>query len=86
MKRLEFMTEPELAAVMQSLADMVVLACTELGVEKPLFSLLLWNDPKVAQYIGNCDRATIVAALRETADRLERRQTLERVEFPQGGT
>ena len=78
MKRLEDMTEPQIGRLMTTAARAVELAAEVTGVERPLFVLLVFKDPKVAQYVANCDRASVVAALREAADRLERRQDVER--------
>jgi hypothetical protein len=46
------------------------------------FTLLIFNfnAPGVSNYISNANRADMVKALRETADRLERRE-----EIPAGG-
>jgi len=46
--------------------------------QKPHFALVVFNDPEIGQYIGNCQREGIIKALRETADRLERNQDLVR--------
>jgi hypothetical protein len=82
-QRLEDMTEPELGSLMRQAARQVVRVADELGVEKPLFVLLIFNDPEVAQYIANCDRADVVKALREAADRLEGKQDVVREGWPQ---
>lgn len=74
MKRLLYMTEPELAKVMNNAATAVV---RELP-PKSLFVLLAFDDPKVAQYISNCQRADVIKALREAADRLEKKEDVER--------
>ena len=78
MKRLIDMTEPEIADYMRALA-----ACTEKVMPaadnhrgRALFVLLVFDDPGLAQYVSNCDRSTMVQALRECADRLESRQDL----------
>lgn len=78
MKKLEYMDEPELKRVMSTLANRVKDGCTIMGVEKPQFVLLLFNDPAVAQYISNCDRRDVVKALREAAERLERHEDITR--------
>ncbi len=83
MKRLEDMTEPELSGLMKSLAKKVEEVCLSRGVGRPMFTLLLFNDPKVGQYVSNCDRASMVEALRETADRLERKQDVPRDGYPE---
>jgi hypothetical protein len=78
MKRLQDLTEPELRSLMNTLARKIEATADECHVERPLFALILFNDPKIGQYIGNCQRADMVAALRETADRLERRLDVPR--------
>jgi hypothetical protein len=78
MKKLEYMTEPELRYLMNSLAHRVEDGCLAHGVEKPLFALLIFNDPKIGQYISNCRREDMIKALRETADRIERNEDVPR--------
>ncbi len=78
MIRLEDMTEPELGFMMTQMASAIEVVAKVLGVEKPHFCLVVFNDPKVAQYIANCERADIIKSMRETADRLERRQDVPR--------
>lgn len=34
------------------------------------------SDDRTSDYIGNCDRTSMIKALRETADRLERKQDI----------
>lgn len=46
---------------------------------RALFMLVVFDDPGVAQYVSNCDRQNMVKAMRETADRLEQRETIDRV-------
>jgi hypothetical protein len=84
MIRLEDLTEHELATLMTDLARTIERRGLQRGLHpKPYFTLLLWNDPKVAQYVSNCERASMIAALRETADRLERNQDVRRRSFPE---
>lgn len=78
MKKLEHMNESELRDLLNTIGKNIVATATNLGCEKPLFCLLLFNDPKLAQYICNCKRDTMVAALREAANRLERSEDVER--------
>lgn len=73
MKKLEHLTEPELSAYMRALATAIEWVAEHEGIEKPHFALVLWNDPKVGQYIGNSKRADIITAMREMADRMEQR-------------
>ncbi len=79
---MEDMTEPELRDLMTSLAQQIEMIGRQRLDKKPLFALVVFNDPKVGQYICNCERETMIEALRETAERLEKRQDVPRVEFP----
>ncbi len=68
------MTEPQLRDLMNQLAA---------GVNRQLppgtlFCLLVFDDPGVTQYVSNAERASIIAALRETADRFEQQQVIPR--------
>jgi hypothetical protein len=78
LQRLEDMTEPELRDLMNLCGRAIEAACGALGVERPHFALLLFNDPKVAQWMSNCERADVIKAMRACADRLERRQDVTR--------
>ena len=78
MKRLEHMTEPELREFLNTLAGGIELMASELGVEKPHFCLVVFNDPKVAQYVSNCRRGDIIQAMRETANRLASKEDVTR--------
>ena len=84
MIQLENLTEAEIGTLMIEMGRAVEAIGRKRGLHpKPYFTLLLWNDPKVCQYLSNCERRSMVAALRETADRLERRQDVPRV--PENG-
>jgi hypothetical protein len=83
-KTLRDMTEPELKELMDAMGKQIVAVAAVLEVEKPHFALLLFNDPEIAQYVCNCERSDVIKAFREAADRLEGRETLDRVEFPPG--
>jgi len=78
MKRLEDLDEVELDSLMRTAAHAVEWAFHDQGVEKPLFALVIFNDPKIGQYIGNCRREDIIKALRETAERMARNQDVRR--------
>jgi hypothetical protein len=78
MKLLEDMNEPELTKLMQLAAKSLEDSFRVSGAEKPHFVLVVFNDPKIAQYISNCRRSDIIQAMRETADRLERKQDVTR--------
>jgi len=72
------MTEPELASLMRAMADGVEQAARDQGVEKPLFALLVFNDPAIAQYIANCQRVDVIKAMEECAARLRAKQDVPR--------
>jgi hypothetical protein len=78
MKKLEDMTEPELRQLMNATGKAIEYAAEVCDVEKPMFVVVLFNDPKVAQYAANCERADVIKAMRETADRLANREHVER--------
>jgi hypothetical protein len=80
MKSLSEMTEPELQGYFAYLARLIesVLPPGPSKRGKALFMLLVFDDPGMAQYVSNCDRATRVKALREAADRLEAREDIPR--------
>ena len=78
-KRLDDMTEPELRELMTAAGDAVKAALpprTGYVVLAYEFGL-----PGIGQYIANGQRSDVIKLLRETADRLERRQEVGRVEF-----
>lgn len=81
MKMLQDMTEPELKSLLNEICAQIVAVSERRETEKLYFALLLFNDPGIAQYVCNCDRGDVIKAMRETADRLEKRDTVERVEF-----
>ncbi len=78
MKLLKDMTEPELRDVMNCLATMVVRTAEHIGVEKPQFVLVLFNDPALGQYVANCERESMIEAMRECAARLEHGEDIPR--------
>lgn len=77
-QRLEDMTEAELRPLLDTMGKTLELVAAKFGVERPYFALLLFNDPKVAQYVCNCRRADVIQAMRECADRLESREDVPR--------
>jgi hypothetical protein len=77
-KRLEDMPEPELSDLMIRMANAIEALARAEKVEKPLFVLVLFNDPTLGQYIGNCRREDIIRAMREMADRMDRREDIPR--------
>jgi hypothetical protein len=79
-KPLEDMTEGELSDVMIRCARAIE-ACLPPGSGprgKSMFVLVVFDDPKVAQYISSCARDSMIEAMRETADRLESREDVTR--------
>ncbi len=79
-KRLDEMTEPELGQLMTRAAEAVkVVMPPRTGYVVLAFE---FNAPAIGQYIANAERASVIQLLRETADRLERREEVGRIEFP----
>lgn len=80
MKTLRDMTEGELRLLMDACAKAInsKLAAHLDPNAKPMFALLVFDDPEVAQYISSCERSCMIEALRETADRLESRSDVTR--------
>lgn len=76
MKQLEDMTEPEL----RELTTRVLNAVKDRLPANTGFAVLFWphGEHGVSQYGSNCNRADMILALREAADRLERRQDVTR--------
>jgi hypothetical protein len=72
MKRFEQLTEAELRNFLKVCGMSVDTAAKHFDVETPRFVLMLFNDPKLAQYISNSSREETIVAMRETADRLEK--------------
>lgn len=52
MQRLEDMTEPELVQVCGLAGKAIETMFQILGIERPRFALLLFNDPKVTQFVS----------------------------------
>lgn len=78
MKRLQDMTESELGGLLDAMGVAILGVAAEMGVEKPLFALLLFNDPKLGQYVSNCRREDVILAFEEAAGRLRRREDVPR--------
>lgn len=76
--KIEDMNEPELAELMRGAARKLEEYFRHAIGEKPLFTLLVFNDPAIAQYAANCQRSDIIKALRETADRLSAKEDVTR--------
>ena len=76
MKQLDDMTEPELRRLTTA-----VCAAVESRLPKGTgFCVLFWpfGAPGISQYGANARRGDMIAALREAADRLERREDVPR--------
>lgn len=84
MKKLfENMTEQELSTVLSECAKAVTSVLRSYvalppGVTRHQFVLVAFDDPKVAQYASSCTRESMIEVMRETADRLERKQDVPR--------
>ncbi len=80
MKRLEDMTEGELSEVMIRAARAVEVALPPGSGPsgRSMFVLLVFDDPAVGQYISSCQRSDMIKAMRETANRLERKEDVPR--------
>lgn len=76
MKALEDMTEPEL----RELTTQILNAVKERLPATTGFAVLFWphGEHGISQYGSNCSRKDMILALRECADRLERRQDVPR--------
>ena len=80
------MTEPELREYFRSLSGAIE-DCLPAGPSRKgraLFALIVFDDPGVAQYVSNANRQDMIRALRETADRIEKREMIEREPFSRG--
>ena len=86
MMQLEYMNEPQITNLMAKMARAVKETAKGLDVEEPLFGLIVYNDPKLAQYVGNGTRESMVKAIRETADKMEKAdsdRSVHRIPFPE---
>lgn len=73
---LEFMTEPELEALMKACGNAVKDIGHCYGIERLEFCLLVFNDPKVVQYAASCTRKSMIEAMKEVAARLEAKEDM----------
>jgi len=80
MKLLEYCNEVELNHLMNDLARRLEDGCAINGIEKPMFALVLFNDPKMGQYCSNCNREQVIGALQELTERLVKKQDFPRIE------
>lgn len=76
MKDLQDCTEPELRDLTNDALNYMKL----LLPDRTGFAVLFWpfGEHKISQYGSNCRREDMILALRETADRLEKRQDVPR--------
>ncbi len=76
-RKLMNMTEPEIEAFVAASGAAVEGVAAGRNVEKPLYLLLLFDNPGLVRYSTNClDRETLSKALRRHADAIERGETL----------
>jgi hypothetical protein len=78
MQRLQDLDERELKHLMTTVCYGIERAAGACGVERPMYVVVLFNDPKVGRYASNCQRSDIITAMRETADRLEKGEDVVR--------
>lgn len=82
MKEIRDMTEPELRTYFTGLARAIEesLPPGPSNKGKCLFCLLVADstEPGIAQYVSNVQRADMIKMLRETADRLSKREDIPR--------
>lgn len=64
------LSETELRDLMSKCGTIIHELFDSLNIEKPLFTLILMNDPRTCQYISNCHRPDTIAAIRQVADSL----------------
>ncbi len=76
MKQLEDMNEPEL----RELTSRILNAIKARLPKDTSFAVLFWpqGEHAVSQYGSNCQRSDMIKALREAADRLEKKQDVPR--------
>lgn len=79
-QRIEDMTEPQLKRYFRDLA-LTIEGELPPGPSRKgrcLFVLLVCDESSIGQYVSNAARPEIIKLLRETADRLEKREDLPR--------
>jgi len=74
-KLLEWMTEPELREFFN---DRMELLKRKMPKDGQKFMLLVFQDDGISQYAASIQPEGAIKALRELADRLERRETVTR--------
>ncbi len=75
-RQLLYVTEPELVMPMNALATNIGRTAASMDIESPHFIVLLFDGSQLGPYISDCDKASVVSVLRETADRIEGRLKL----------
>lgn len=80
MKQLRDMTKSEMRNYFNALARAIekILPESDNKRGKCLFVLLMFDDPSLAQYVSNAERKDITKAMREFANRLERKEDIPR--------
>lgn len=68
------LSEPQMRELLNGIADEI----KERLPKETLFFMVAFDDPGLCQYVSNARREDIVKAMRETADRLEGKQDIER--------
>ncbi len=76
--RLCDLNEPTMKFMLDKMGKSIENVAAQHQVDKPKFALLLFDDPGLGQYCCNCERKDVITALRETADRLERKEDIPR--------
>lgn len=76
MRTLDNMTEPEITEYTTNCGIAIEYVAEKMDIEQPLFIVVLFNDPRVAAYVSNCDPLTTIEAMREVANRLEKREDI----------
>jgi len=78
-KPLEFLDEVELGNLMTGIARTIQFQLPDRqDGQRSAFALLVFDDPKVAQYISSCHRDDVIVAMRACADRIERKEDVRR--------
>jgi hypothetical protein len=79
-KKIEDMTEPELRDYLYTLGNSLeeILPPGPSKKGKLLFTVLLFDESCIAQYLSNANRQDMIKVLRETADRLDAKEDITR--------
>jgi hypothetical protein len=77
-KELKNMTEPELRDLFTALARTIEarLPPGPSSKGKALFMLVVFDEPKLCQYVSNANRQDCIKAMRETAERFEHKEII----------